>query len=270
MNKKISLALSLLSFALLQACGGGGGGSDTAAPPAAGGTGSTDVPGTGSNTGSVSAPFVGSASARYQLTYANSQLISGLKTSVQAAGGAITALDANVLSGNMVVKEISGDAHYAMGRWTAGAVTTITGATMLTGTDSGSYHYVAFNAPTSFPASVDLTCDAGTFTAPTPNSSAAVSGSASGSATLSFAANVATVNGTINVAAAGGSSAVTFSGAIQTPAGSIVNAKYLSNGAGAYTQIGDAGAGAYLIVSNYAATLADGSRYIGVAKFRCA
>ena len=266
MKKTLSFTLTAVSIALLQACGGGGG-SDAGNAPAAGGTGAA----TTTNTGSVTAAFNRGALARYQLTSVGSQSFGVLSTSVQDAAGALTTIDYNVLSGSTSVKEISGDATYAMGRWAAGTVTTSSGAATLTGTDNRAYHYIAINVPSAFPATGSLACSAGAFTSPTYTGGgvAGTTGTATGSATLIFGAGGATVGGSVNVTAAGNAGSVALSSSIATPTSASTTGAYFSNGTGAYTQIGDAGAGAYLVASSYAVTLANGSRYIGVAKFRC-
>ncbi len=253
--------LTVLSIALLQACGGG---SDD--------HGSGNIaPGTAANTGSVSAPFNRSTSARYQLTGVGSQSFGVLSTSAQDASGAMTSIGSSVLSGSTSVKEIGGDASFAMGRWAAGTVTTTSGATTLTGTDNRAYHYIAINVPTVFPTSGTLTCDRGAFTTPTytGGGNPGTTGDASGSATLTFSAGGATVGGTVSVSASGLSGWASLSGPIATPTSSLTTGAFFSNGTGAFTQIGDAGSGAYLLATSYAVTLTNGSRYIGVAKFRC-
>ncbi len=273
MTKTISLAFSVLSLALLQACGGGGSGGDSGSTP----TG-TDTPGTPTtpitspNTGSVSAPFSRAATARYQLVGPSGQRFGPVDPGVQDASGAMTTLGSNVLSGSTAVKDISGDASYAMGRWTAGTVTTSSGTSTLSGAGNDVYHYLAVNLPTAFPTSGTFTCDAGVFTAPTYASGAggaAVVGSATGSASLSFGADGATVAGAINVTASGSSGSASLNGSVSGPSSATITGAYFSNGAGAYVQIGDGGAGSYLVASSFAAVLANGSHYIGVAKFRC-
>lgn len=266
MTNKISLVLSVISIALLQACGGGGGDSDAMTVSSAGNA--------GASTGSVSASFNRSATARYHLTGMGSQVFGRLDTSVQETNGAMTTLGSNVLSGSKVVKEVSGDANYALGRWTAGTVTNSSGATTLTGTDGKAYHYIAFNAPSTLPTSGTLTCDAGVFTAPTytrggAGTGAFDSGTASGTVTLTFGATGASVGGNIDVTAAGSSGSIVLKASDVTVNGSSISGNYLGNGAGAYLQIGDAGAGAYLVVGSYAVSLANGATYIGAARFRC-
>lgn len=267
---------SILSIALLQACGGGGSGDGGAAPAAStsnSGSGSTGTAAS-ADSGSVSARFAAGASSRYLMVGIGSQTFGRLDTSVQASSGAMTTLSTNVLSGSSVTKEISGDASYALGRWAAGTVTRSSGSETLSGTDNRAYHYLALNTPAQFPATGSLTCDAGVFTAPTyerggsgtqPNS-----GTASGSATLSFGAGGATVGGAVNVAASGSAGSATLGTTVSSTSSASITGAYLSGGSGAAVQIGDAGGGAFLVAASYAATLANGARYIGVTRFRCA
>lgn len=279
MRNKLLLP-SILSIALLQACGGGGGGDDGAAAAASAdttsnstGTTTTAAASTSANTGSVSAAFVAGSTPRYQLTSVGSQTFGNLNPFVQASSGAMTTLGSTVLSGDSATKEISGDATYAMGRWVAGTVTRTSGAETLTGVDSRSYHYLAVNAPSAFPASGTLTCDAGVFTAPTyasGGSGTGTTGTTSGSASLSFGAGGATVSGSVSVTASGSTGSASLNGTASTVTSTAITGAYLSGGAGSAVQIGDAGGGAYLVAASYAATLASGARYMGVAKFRCA
>lgn len=279
MKNKLLLP-SLLTIALLQACGGGGGDGDGGTPPAASsettgsstGTTTTPAASTSANTGAVSAAFVAGSMPRYQLTSASGQTFGKLEPFVQASSGAMTTLGGNVLSGESVTKEISGDATYAMGRWVAGTVTRSSGAETLTGADSRAYHYLAINAPSAFPASGTLTCDAGVFTAPTyvsGGSGTGTTGTASGSASVSFGAGGAAISGSISVSASGSSGSASLNGTVTTVTSTAITGAYLSGGAGSAVQVGDAGGGVHLVAATYAATLASGARYIGVAKFRC-
>ncbi len=258
--------LAVLSAALLQACGGGHDHRD--GNPA---TPGPTAPASTNNTGSVTAPFNRGIASRYQLTSGVSQSFGVLTASMQDASGAMTMIDTTVLSGAATVKEIAGDATFAMGRWVAGTVTTTSGATTLTGTDNRAYHYIAVNSPSVFPSAGTLNCGAGSFTTPTYASggSPGTTGVATGSATLSFGASGATIGGAIHVTASGTSGMASLSGFIVTPNSSATTGAFFSNGGGAYSQIGDAGSGAYLVATSFAVTLANGARYIGVAKFRC-
>lgn len=267
MTHRFSFVVAVLSLAMLQACGGGG--SDSSNTPHV----DSPAPGTTAAPTPIAA-FNRGATARYQITSLGSQSFGVLSNSTQGADGAMTVLNTTVLSGSTSVKEIGGDANHAMGRWAAGTVTTASGATTLTGTDNRSYHYIAFNAPTVFPTSGTLSCDAGAFTAPTYTGggtvgSASNTGTATGSASLSFGATGATVGGSISVAANGSNGSALLTGSIAAPNNSSTTGAYFSNGSGVYTQIGNAGAGAYLVASSFAVVLANGSRYIGVARFRC-
>lgn len=263
---------SILSIALLQACGGGGGG-DGGTAPAASTSGSASAPAS-ADSGSVSARFAAGASSRYQLVGIGSQTFGRLDSSVQASSGALTKLSDAVLGGNSATKDISGDASYAMGRWAAGTVTRSSGSETLSGTDNRAYHYIALNSPGQFPTTGTLSCDAGAFTTPTYQSGGSGTspntGSASGTATLSFGAGGATVGGAVNVAASGSAGSATLGTTISSTSSASITGAYLSGGSGAAVQIGDAGGGAFLVAASYAATLANGARYIGVARFRCA
>lgn len=282
MKNKLLLISSLVSIALLQACGGGSGdgGETAAAAPAtvgepttpSGGT-TAPAPAANGNTGSVSAAFVAGSTPRYQLAGSGNQTFGRLEPFVQASSGAMTTLGSTVLSGDSATKDIAGDATFAIGRWAAGTVTRSSGAETLTGTDSRAYHYVVVNAPSAFPASGTKTCDAGVFTTPTYLSGGPGAGgtaAAQGSAGLVFGASGAAITGAINVTVAGASGSATLNGTAASVTSVAITGSYLSSGAGAAVQIGDAGADAYLVAATYAVTLPNGARYLGAAKFRCA
>jgi len=282
MKNKLLLISSLVSIALLQACGGGGGGSGESAsaspttasePTTTSGNTPASPPAASGNSGSVSAAFVAGSTPRYQLAGSGNQTFGRLEPFVQAPSGAMTTLGSTVLSGNSATKDMAGDATFAIGRWTAGTVTRSSGAETLTGTDDRAYHYVVVNAPSAFPASGAKTCDAGAFTTPTYVSGgpgAAGAATAQGSAGLVFGASGAAVTGAINVTLAGASGSATLNGTAASVTSVAITGAYLSGGAGAAVQIGEAGADAYLVVATYVATLPNGARYLGAAKFRCA
>ncbi|MBT2323167.1 hypothetical protein J7E62_12515 [Variovorax paradoxus] len=271
------LVPSLLSLLLLQACGGGGGGGTafpTAPPPAADAPPADAPPSApaGGDSGSVSAPFARGASARYQLLGVGSQTFGALSQSEQAPGGAMIRLNDNTLTGASATKEIAGDANFAIGRWTAGTVTRNSGAETLTGTDNRAYHYLAFNALPALPTSGVATCDTGVFTAPTytgGTAGAAHSGGASGSASLAFDGTGGVVSGTLNISAGGATGTVSLNGTVTSPNNTPITGAFLSGGSGAAIQLGDHGGGAYVVAAGYAATLSNGARYTGIAKFRC-
>lgn len=225
------------------------------------------------DSGAVSAPFVRGARARYQLLGSVAQSFGLLTRSEQAASGAMTRLDDTTLTGASITKDIAGDASFALGRWVAGTVTRTSGAETLTGADNRAYHYIALNELKALPASGNTTCDAGVFTSPTyvggGSGGMADSGAATGSATLSFGSEGAAVAGALKVAAGEAAGTVAFDAKVQTPSSMAITGNFLSGGAGTGITLGDHGGGAYAIAVSYAATLASGARYEGIAKFRC-
>jgi hypothetical protein len=282
MKNKIYFPLSLLSFGLLHACGGGsggsggGGGAPMAVAPLSAASGAAAGPAAAApanmDTGSASAPFVRGERARYQLLGVNAQTFGVLRESEQAASGAMTRLNDTTLTGTAATKEISGDASFAIGRWTAGTVTRSSGAETLTGTDNRAYHYAAVNELKAFPASASTTCDAGVFTSPTSVSGGgteAASGAATGFATLSFGGKGAAVAGGVKVSVGGAVGTVDFDTVVDAPSVTSVTGRFLSNGAGAAVTLGDHGDKAYAVAVGYAATLPSGAKYQGIAKFRC-
>lgn len=225
------------------------------------------------DSGSVSAPFARGERARYLLLGVGAQSFGVLSQSEQAASGAMIRLNDNTLTGSSATKEINGDANFAIGRWTAGTVTRSSGAETLTGGDNRAYHYLALNELKTLPGSGSPTCDAGVFTSPTYVSGgggAANSGTASGSSTLAFGSEGATVTGSVKVTVGDAVGTVNFDTKVKSPSSTSVTGSFLSAGAGAGITLGDHGSGAYAIAVGYSATLPSGARYMGVAKFRCA
>lgn len=264
MKNKLLILSSLVPLILLQACGGGG--SETVAVTVTPGGLTPNV-----NSGSVSAPFKAGDRPAYLAMSGSVRSIGALNPVVQAASGAMKTLGDTVLGDDGVTKDISGDATYAMGRWVFGTVTSKTGSEMLVGNDNRSNHYIVVNTVDEYPASKTLTCASGMFTLPTDvdlNSKAPL-GTVSGSANLRFDGGVATIGGTINVSTDAATGSVSLTGTSPAPLKVAVTESYLSGGAGSAMIIGDAGGGAYLMAISYAATLSNGARYLGVAKFRC-
>ncbi|WP_143047796.1 hypothetical protein [Variovorax sp. YR266] len=281
MKNKILLSLSLLSLGLLHACGGssggGGGGAPMAAAPlgaASGAAGSADPAPANADSGSVSAPFARGDRARHLLLGVGAQSFGVLSQSEQAASGAMTRLNDNMLTGSSATKEINGDANFAIGRWAVGMVTRNSGAETLTGADNRAYHYVALNELKALPASGNTTSDAGVFTSPTyvggGSGTAVNSGAATGSSTLAFGSEGAAVTGAVKVTVGDAIGTVNFDTKVKSPSSTAVTGSFLSAGPGAGITLGDHGSNAYAIAVGYAATLPSGARYMGVAKFRCA
>jgi hypothetical protein len=186
----------------------------------------------------------------------------------------VTALGNNTLSGQTVVKDISGDASFALGRWSQGTVTATNGSTVLDGTSNNAYHYALFNNLTAFPTSGTYNCDTGKFTAPTyiggtNVTASAYSGTATGSATLSFSAAGAAVSVTINTSAGGQTGVVTGNSVLSTPTTSAIIGNYFGNGSGMAVTVGDGGGGRVLAIAPYRSTLANGAEYQGIAVLSC-
>lgn len=269
--KTLKLMTPVLLACLLAACGGGeDGGATTALTTGTTQTQTTDSP---SVTGSVSAPFAGSSASRYMIFGVGSQRWGRLDNHTQATGGAMTALNDMSLGGTSVVRDISGDANTTQGRWAGGTVTTSTGASVMTG-DNAAYHYVAFNVrSTPFPASGNLTCDAGTFTTPTyvggGGGTFASSGSATGQASLAFGPTGAAINASVTGTANGVTATSSLSRTVEMPSDMAVVGNILGGAAGAVLAIGDAGTADYLVLAAYSQTYPSGARYQGMATFRC-
>ena len=263
---KTSAAAALVCT--LAACGGGGGGEAAPATPLA-----PPAPAAVVNTGTVSAAFVAGTSPRFFLAGIASQSSGVASPLVQDAAGAVTTLGKNTLTGSpTATHEISGDATYAEGRWVQGTVTTVSGGATLTGTSNDAYHYVVFNQLAALPSSGTPSCAAGRMTAPTyagggTPGSAANSGTASATATLSFSGTITTIVVTVTAQAGGSSGTVNGNTSISSPTQSGITGSYLGNGPGTQLAVGDGGTGKFIVASAYKVTLANGANYQGVATF---
>jgi len=274
-RKRTAVALLCAGAALvLQACGGGGGSDGGSAPPASGSASPSGPDTSAGNSGSVSAQYVLSPDrGQHHLVGVGSQRLGRISEIAQnGASGAILKINESELSGQAVVQNISGSEAFALGRWVAGTVTTSSGAETLTGKDNRSYHYVVFNAPSAYPQSGSFSCDAGTFSTPTRvsgSSSAPATGSTSGQASLSFAADGATVAGSLTMTAGSGKGSVPLKTSGLDPRQNSITGSYFSGGAGAAVQVADGGNGTFQVVGSYRATTPDGAGYIGVFRFAC-
>lgn len=284
-------ALRFLSIAALAAalaaCGGGGGGGGgadrddaDASALAEGRNGSDGGTAPSQPASAVAAPFAAGTGTPpgYFLNGVGSQVMGQLDTFTQSASGAMTALNDRTLTGTATAtQDISGDAFHAQGRWTLGTVTSSAGADVLRG-NNAAYHYLAYRRLTAFPASGTFACDAGRFTAPTYVGGALVpasahSGTATGSASLTFDGSGATVTARFSVQAGSGADAGSDTGDIAAtvtgPTHSSIGGDYLGGSAGTVTAIGDGGGGSYLVAVAYKAALSNGAHYQGMASFRC-
>jgi hypothetical protein len=244
-------------------------------------TGSTTTP-PAVNPARFSAPFLIGAASRGAVagfgSYVDSQL-GGADASrwVQGTDGAVTTLDTYRLGESPTVSEISGDATFAMGRWSKGRVVK-DGAevAVLTGTNARSFHYLAYNRLAAVPATVPHGCDAGTFTAPTPRNgdSAATTaplGTTTGNAALTWAPGTSSVNVKLNLTTTvnGVSQPSTHEVSLTSLTGTSFSGNFFGQGSGSAIFLGDGGSGAVLVGAFYRVLLQSGSVYEGVVKFRC-
>lgn len=192
---------------------------------------------------------------------------------VQQTNGAVTTIGSASLGTPATVRDIHGDATYAMGRWAAGTVAGLANPVTLTESGSAAYHYVLFNEAASLPTAGTLSCDNGTFTTPTYVGGTSVAaadfkGSVTGNAQLTFSDAGAglkiglTVN---NTSSTGTGSFSTTATAMHT---SITGSGQLNSGNTLYVAMGAAAKG-YDVVGGYFVNTASGARYIGAYRFHC-
>jgi len=272
--EKSALAAVCTSVGLLLA-GCGGNGSDLLPDVP---TSINDLPGIGgdddNNTGEISAKYERASWPRFHVVGTGSQTFGALDTLDQLDDGAVVDIDGNVLTDSLTttrsVREIAGDKHFAMGRWHSGAATNSSGIHQLDGKDGRALHYLVFNVLPSMPASGTFACTPSALTAPSRASGASAAyGSATGNMTLSFGADGATVNGSIDVSASSSGSLAINTIVRDRPGTVAITDNYLGSSYGAAVQIAEDSPGAYAIVGTYRALLNDGSNYIGAFRFKC-
>ncbi len=208
---------------------------------------------------------------RYALYSIGRQSTGPLKTHVQQPDGAVTTLSDYSLTGAPAVLDKSGDATFAMGRWAGGTVNTPSSSGAIDGNNA--WHYLLSNLPAVFPASANLTCDAGNFTSPTHVGGASNSGRgvglASGSATLAFVDGKANAGITVKVEAGSTGSKTGAANGLAVGMTSIVGGSIGVGADAIYLTIGQAEADAFTVQGGYEINLANGARYSGVYRFRC-
>lgn len=270
MQKNILLTLSVLTLSLLQACGGGSN-DDGDATPAKAPTAKEQATG---DIGSVSARLEPNGNTVYMLLARGKQSFGRAETSEPTDSGALVHLGRYLLSDPRQTVDISGDTHYALGRWVNGTVTDTSETYAaepytLTGSNTDSYHYLAYKRLTELPADGELQCRTVAVTAPTAFSSPHEDvGLASGYASVSFGANGAAVQGEMEVLVGGESAKVSLSTLIQNTSFTIIG-QLFSGGPGAALALADQGSEVPGLVVGYKAQLPDGVLYTGMARLAC-
>lgn len=277
--KHLSLAVAV-AFSLV-GCGGGGSGSSSTSGGNSVTPVQTPVDNKTSNSGSVDAAFVAGAKPRFLLNGIAIQASGNASPLTQTADGAVTAMGNYSISGNPIAtQEISGNANYALGRWTVGTVTngatTNPTTTTMDGNSNNAFHYVVFNSLAALPANGAMTCNAGKFTKPTYVGGSGTSpgkdayaGTATGNASITFDGSGGHVNLTVSANVLGSSGTANFSGNVMNE-----TSMYLSGGLGgvgnnAMVTLGDAGNGSVNVVLIYTLALANNNAYRGSAIFTC-
>jgi hypothetical protein len=259
MRKHIFVSLSVLS--LLQACGGGGDGDPDPAAPAAKGI----APG-----GPVSAKFVANENARTILLSKGEQSMGSAVPTEQADNGAMVRIGSRTLTGTQQTVDITGDAHFALGRWVKGTLTHEKDSVTLQGKDYESYHYIVYNRLAALPLEGQLQCKSVAATTPTGVSDSRQKvDSPSGSAHVTFDANGAAIEGTMQVRAGSQSASVSLATTINKPTAMGVTGHMFANGPGAVVALANQGDAVPGLVVGYRAQLPGGDLYLGVARFVC-
>jgi hypothetical protein len=223
--KGLKVSAVVLSSLITVACGGGGGGGggDSSTPasvpaPAQGGVVTpTPVATPVATTAPTVTPFVSSASIRTLYSVNLTRTSGASKQAVtQDARGVVTKFGDYMLEGSYAAQEVSGSAHYAIGRWSAGTVSAYnsssnaTTATDLSKFSNGAAYYVTLNSPATALANYNggnfLSCTETHATKPVLSSSSSgapfantanvsngsVKFDATGNATVEFTVNAAT------------------------------------------------------------------------------
>lgn len=259
MRKHIFVSLSVLS--LLQACGGGDDGDPK--PSTAGAQG--QAPGS-----SVSAKFVANENARTILLSKGMQSMGTAVPTEQADNGAMVRIGSRRLTGAQQTVDIAGDAHFALGRWVKGTLTHEKDSVTLQGKDYESYHYIVYNRLAALPLEGQLQCKSVAATTPTGASDSRQKvDSPSGSAKVTFDANGAAIEGTMQVRAGSQSASVGLATKINNPAAMGVAGHMFANGPGAAVALANQGDAVPGLVVGYRVQLPGGDSYIGVARLVC-
>lgn len=278
MKKSLVATLAAALLLSLSACGGGGSDTNSSNDGSNNNQGGSDSNGGGTadqgNQGSASAPFVAGANSRYLLLSSLATSFGVLASPQQSStDGAVTAVGGYQLS-NPVVQGIAGDASFAIGRWVKGSVASSSGTATITN-DKTSYHYLAYQAFSSFPSPNTQNCTVSNFTTPSniagPATAAALGTSVTGtSVTLTVSsATAATLTGSITVNANNETASLSLPTNSLAPASMGNSGQILSSGAGTLVQVADVGNGSYGLAVMFRANMPSGASYVGVARLTC-
>jgi len=261
------LVMALASSLFIASCGGGSGSDNAQAST------TLDASNASESKSVIDAPFVASVRSRFIYLTDQVQELGGLDGYTQDAGGAVTKLGSVALTGNPVVVDLSGNASFAMGRWSSGTVATSNGTTELQEANGQTAYYLLYNALAAMPAAGSLTCSAGEFTstldAGGTSTSADKLGTASGSAGIVIDATGAHVTLHLSNKVGAESVSAAFTGNIRNVSTGIARGGFFGNTQDAYMALGDAGSGAVRLVTAYQLILSGGRIYRGVATFAC-
>lgn len=264
------LIAAMVSAGALAACGGGGDGADASAEAAP----STTPTAPTAPANAVSAPFKAGTAPGVAAFGAGFQSTGVLSSHTQRGDGAVTKIGDRSLGGEAVVRDVKGDADFAMGRWAAGTHTTPSRTETLTEPGAG-VHYLLYNRLASLPTTGTATCDSGAFTAPghvggTAVNAADIVGSASGTASIKFTAEGAAITLTITAKNSNSTGTGNFGGSLDTPTSSYIAGGIGTGVSSGTVSMGSSTGNAFHVLGGYTINLSSGARYTGVFKFRCA
>ncbi|MGO4576379.1 hypothetical protein AB4Z48_10055 [Cupriavidus sp. 2TAF22] len=227
--------------------------------------------------GGVSALFRNDNPAIFSLIGPSGFTLAPLTTYRQVDSGALTSLANFRLSGaSMQLGDVSGNADFALGRWSAGTLTTPQGSTeILDGSPRWSWHYLLIKPLRAMPGNWTYRCGAPrvttiTFVNGTNIDSNQQAGTVGGKASFSILNSVATVDFQLVAMAGGkkgglkGKSIFTRSDAVQS------HEDFDSGGIGAKIMLGSAADGGIHVAMPYRVRLENGAIFHGIAVFPCA
>jgi hypothetical protein len=191
----------------------------------------------------------------------------------QQTNGAVTTIGSASLGAPATVRDIGGDATYAIGRWAAGSVSGLQNPVTLTDSSSASYHYVLFNQATSLPTEGTLTCNNGALTTPTYVGGASVAppdfkGTVEADASLSFSSAGAAVKVDLSLRSTTSAGVGVFSTTVPAGKTVITGSGVLNVGNSLYITVGAAAQG-YDLIGGYFLNTQSGARYVGAYRFHC-